>query len=448
MAALLTNTVNPEDHLLERQQSTLAWIKGAPARWKPFVANREQEIQESVFPECWRYCPTKENPADISSRVKELSDAEARWLREVQVKEFGIKPDSAERLREVEPFLDQEGLLRVGGRRRRSTLPPESKPILPHNHPVTELLIKDHHVRQMHAGIYQTLVAIRTRFWIITARNATKKVIRSCLVCRRVDAQPYGLRMGDLPADRVTESPLFIHTGVDFAGPLFICPDVQGRDARENKAYVCIFTCLPTRAVYVELLRGQTTDSFLQGLRRFISGRGRPRVIQSDNFRSYKLADTFIQCLFRDSNWEKLQRKFNEERIQWKFITPRTPWCGGYWERLIRSIKNALRKTIREARETLELTLRKGSSQLLGMTTAASQRHRHILSTVKRWDGRQRKVINVEIPNILKNYNMNMGGIDLKNMLAALYRIEHKSRKWTRRIFFWIISTAMTDAWQ
>ncbi|KRX71588.1 hypothetical protein T06_16281 [Trichinella sp. T6] len=33
-------------------------------------------------------------------------------------------------------------------------------------------------------------------------------------------------------------------------------------------------------------------------------------------------------------------------------------------------------------------------------------------------------------------------------MLAALYRIEHKSRKWTRRIFFWIISTAMTNAWQ
>ncbi|XP_003366863.1 piggyBac transposable element-derived protein 3 [Trichinella spiralis] len=69
-------------------------------------------------------------------------------------------------------------------------------------------------------------------------------------------------------------------------------------------------------------------------------------------------------------------------------------------------------------------------------------------STVKRWDGRQRKVINVQIPNILKNYNMNMGSIDLNNMLAALHRIEHKSRKWIRRIFFWIISTAMTNAWQ
>ncbi|XP_003370609.1 putative integrase core domain protein [Trichinella spiralis] len=246
---------------------------------------------------------------------------------------------------------DQDGLLRVGGRLRRSTLPPESKHpiILPHNHPVTELLIKDHHVRQIHAGVTQTLVAIRTKFWIIRARNAVKKIIRSCPVCRRVDAQPYRLRMGDLPADRVTETQPFIHTGVDFAGPLFIRPDVQGRNVRVNKAYVCIFTCMTTRAVHLELLREQTTDSFLQGLRRFISRRGRPRVIQSDNFRSFKLADAFIQCLLRDNNWEKLQRKINEERIRWKFITPRAPWCGGYWERLIRSIKNALRKTVRGA---------------------------------------------------------------------------------------------------
>ncbi|KRZ74085.1 Adenine phosphoribosyltransferase [Trichinella papuae] len=200
----------------------LAWIKGVPARWKPFVANRVQEIQESASPKCGRYCPTKENPADIPSRgcsldtltnsvlwwhgppwlmqtrdnwpdetsdnrrsptltcraenceslnrqyktlirvtayclrfarncqslanermtgvnlsVKEIWNAEVRWLREVQVKEFGVKSDSAERVKELEPFLDQDGLLRMGGRLRRSSLPPESKHpiILPHNHP-------------------------------------------------------------------------------------------------------------------------------------------------------------------------------------------------------------------------------------------------------------------------------------------------------------------------
>ncbi|KRZ81359.1 hypothetical protein T08_3709, partial [Trichinella sp. T8] len=127
---------------------------------------------------------------------------------------------------------------------------------------------------------------------------------------------------------------------------LFVLPEGQGRNPRVNKAYVCIFTCMTTRAVHLELLREQTTDNFLQGLRRFISRRGRPRVIQSDNFRSFKLADKFIRCLFRDSDWEKLQRKLNEERIRWKFITPRALWCGGYWQRLIQC---EYRKTIRGA---------------------------------------------------------------------------------------------------
>ncbi|KRX59200.1 hypothetical protein T09_12309 [Trichinella sp. T9] len=243
--------------------------------------------------------PASERTTDVNLSVKELWNAETIWLREIQVTEFGTKHNSSERVRVFEPFLDRDGLLRMGGRLRRSTLPPESKHpiILPNNHPVTELLIKDHHVRQMHAGVNQTLVVIRTKFWIIRARNAVKKIIRSCPVCRRVETQPYRLRMSDLPADRVTESPPFSHTGVDFAGPLFVRPEGQGRNARVNKAYVCIFTCMTTRAAFGDLFPAEADPE--------------------------------------DSDWEKLQRKLNEERIRWKFITPRAPWCGGYWERLI-----------------------------------------------------------------------------------------------------------------
>ncbi|XP_003368266.1 His(2)-Cys(2) zinc finger family protein, partial [Trichinella spiralis] len=116
--------------------------------------------------------------------------------------------------------------------------------IVPNNHPATELLIKDYHVMQMHAGVNQTLLAIRTKFWIIRASSAVKKIIRSCPVCRRVETQPHRLRMSDLPTDRVTESPPFSHTGVDFAGPRFIRPDVQRRDVPANKAHTCIFTSM------------------------------------------------------------------------------------------------------------------------------------------------------------------------------------------------------------
>ncbi|KRY47149.1 hypothetical protein T03_706 [Trichinella britovi] len=53
----------------------LAWINGASARWKPFVANQVQEIQESLSPQCWRYCP-----ANIPSRGCSLSTLKNKSL--------------------------------------------------------------------------------------------------------------------------------------------------------------------------------------------------------------------------------------------------------------------------------------------------------------------------------------------------------------------------------
>ncbi|KRZ17822.1 SCAN domain-containing protein 3 [Trichinella zimbabwensis] len=64
-----------------------------------------------------------------------------------------------------------------------------------------------------------------------------------------------------------------------------------------------------------------------------------------------------------------------------------------------------------------------------------------------RWDRKQHKRVMVNVPSIVHNYNMHMGGVDLNNMLSGLYRVSHKSRKWTKIIFFWVIATAATNGW-
>ncbi|KRX50212.1 hypothetical protein T05_7367 [Trichinella murrelli] len=217
---------------------------------------------------------------------------------------------TTERLKEFEPFLDEDGLLRAGGRLRQSTLPPESKhPILlPSHHPVVELLIRNQHIRQLHASVNQTL-----------ARNTVKKVIRPCPICRRINAQPYQ------PVERVEESAPFSHTGVDFAGPLYTRSDTRARNPSTNKTYISVFTCMVTRAVHLEIVREQTASCFLNALRRFISRRGRPRVIQSDNFRSFKLANEFLRRLFQSAEWNKVQSKLNEERTE-RFLNKRLLW--------------------------------------------------------------------------------------------------------------------------
>ena len=85
--------------------------------------------------------------------------------------------------------------------------------------------------------------------------------------------------MADLPIDRVTPGkPPFSFVGVDFFGPILI---KQGRS--ERKRYGCLFTCLSTRAVHIEVAISLETDAFLNALHRFIARRGTPDIIRSDN---------------------------------------------------------------------------------------------------------------------------------------------------------------------
>ncbi|KRX69229.1 PiggyBac transposable element-derived protein 3 [Trichinella sp. T6] len=54
---------------------------------------------------------------------------------------------------------------------------------------------------------------------------------------------------------------------------------------------------------------------------------------------------------------------------------------------------------------------------------------------VKRWNKKQKTLVDLSCPAIVKEYNKYMGGVDLAGMLRALYRIDHRSRKWYRIIF-------------
>ncbi|KRY80352.1 hypothetical protein T4D_11965, partial [Trichinella pseudospiralis] len=114
---------------------------------------------------------------------------------------------------------------------------------------------------------------------------------------------------------------------MDFAGPLL----VRVRRKATSKCYVCLFTCMASRAV-----PQMTSAKVMEALRRFIARQGRPEIIQSDNFRSFKAAASELRQLWRHVNVERVQH-----RIQWNFIPERAPWMGGYWERLVHSIKES-----------------------------------------------------------------------------------------------------------
>ncbi|KRY43229.1 hypothetical protein T03_4617, partial [Trichinella britovi] len=151
--------------------------------------------------------------------------------------------------------------------------------------------------------------------------------------------------MAALSEVRTTLAPAFAHVGMDFAGPLFVKTTRKTTSLR----YVCLITCKVSRAVHLELVSDMSTVGVMQALRRFIARRGRPATIQTDNFRFLQSAASELRRLWRGIDVDQVQNELAGQRIQWHFIPPRAPWMGGYWERLIRTMKESLRKVLGQA---------------------------------------------------------------------------------------------------
>ncbi|GFU79810.1 integrase catalytic domain-containing protein [Trichonephila clavipes] len=103
-----------------------------------------------------------------------------------------------------------------------------------------------------------------------------------------------------------------------------------------------LFTCAVYRAIHLELINSLTSDAFLLALKCLIARRGRPRTIYCDNGTNFRGA-------FNDQskwNWSKIVEETRTPKILWKFISPTAPWWGGWWERLVGTVKDLLKRTL------------------------------------------------------------------------------------------------------
>ena len=122
-------------------------------------------------------------------------------------------------------------------------------------------------------------------------------------------------------------------------------------DCDKCKTYICLFTCQSTRAVHLELTLGLDVQSFLQAFRRFSSRRRLPSTLLSDNARSFKSSSKEVCRVIRS---DEVKRHMTNNRIVWNFIIERAPWWGGFWQRLVKSVKRTLKKVIGRASLTFE----------------------------------------------------------------------------------------------
>ena len=238
-------------------------------------------------------------------------------------------------------FHDDDGILRVKGRLEHSGLKYGQKfPILLRDSHFLHLHIRKCHYDVWHDRVKPTLAKLRLRFWVVRGRQVVKRVIAPCVTCKRHLGK--GLlppQSPSLPEFRVKTDHCFQSTGVDYAGPLLV-KSIYGSSTLMNDAYICLFTCATSRAVHLELVPNIEADTFLRALKRFVNRRGKPSLIIDDNAKYFK-ANSVKSYLLQNG-------------IEHSTILPASPWWGGFYERLVRSVKTPLKKVVGKAKLNYE----------------------------------------------------------------------------------------------
>lgn len=225
--------------------------------------------------------------------AEELHEAKVLWIKQNQI-ELKRKGDYKELKKNLSLREDEEGVIRSYGRYKHANIPFDNKaPImLNRDHRLAEIIVNYCHSKVLHRGVKQTLTELRSKYWITKGRSFVKKILRPCTICKRYNARPFHYpEHSDLPSFRFEGSNPFRTTGVDYLGPLF-CSPVFGEDDSLYKTWVVIYTCASSRAFVLDVVHNGQSQSFINSLSRFISRRGCPSTILSDNGSVFTADDT------------------------------------------------------------------------------------------------------------------------------------------------------------
>lgn len=297
--------------------------------------------------------------------IQEIKEASNFLVRKVQLSEFAdeIKVLSKNvnlnqsKIKNLAPFLDENNVLRVGGRLQKSKLTVDERhpKLLPSNHRLTKLIMCSFHLKHLHVGPQTLLHLVRQEFWPIGGRNLARKIVNECIVCFKNKPISCNQLLGNLPAERVNPSPPFSNCGIDFCGPFLIKYKGQ-RKGIFQKIYAAVFICFATKAIHLELVTDLTSEALIATLKRFFARRGKCSCIFSDNAGNFIGANSELKRLQKlvsnpDNN---LANYLISENINWKFIPPRSPNFGGLWESGVKSFKHHLKRAAGAVKLTFE----------------------------------------------------------------------------------------------
>lgn len=257
--------------------------------------------------------------------------------------------DAKHKFASLAPFIDENGIIRVGGRLKNTYLPFNVKhPILlSSKHNFTKLIFNHKHIQLLHPGPQLLLSSVRQFYWPVGGSILAKQTVRNCVHCFKFNPIPFSCPMSNLPNERIRPTLPFEVTGVDYAGPFSIL-NRKGKGAKLTKCYLAIFVCFCTKAIHCEIVTDLTSNNFLACLKRFVSRRGIPKTIYSDNGTTFRGTNNLLRDLgkFLFQSQASIVDYTSQYNIDWKFIPPYSPNHGGLWEAAVKSCKFHLKRAL------------------------------------------------------------------------------------------------------
>uniref|UniRef100_A0A336LWI0 CSON002273 protein n=1 Tax=Culicoides sonorensis TaxID=179676 RepID=A0A336LWI0_CULSO len=281
---------------------------------------------------------------------QELRKAEAAIVRQTQMLIFkkeihalknSVPVDSRSVLAQLNPYLDDNNLIRSKSRYHYSKhINDDARNliVLPRDHSVTNLIISDYHEKYLHQNKETVINQVRQKYHVPKLRQVLNKIIFKCQFCKNQRARPTPPMMSSLPYARIAAfEPAFKYTGVDYFGPISVT-------VRRNseKRWGCLFTCLTTRAIHIEVAHKLDTDAFILCFRNFMNRRGPVSDIYCDNGKNFVGAEKVLKEALKQINFEHIANHFTSTNLEWHFNPPISPHMGGAWERLVKSVKKTL----------------------------------------------------------------------------------------------------------
>ena len=167
-------------------------------------------------------------------------------------------------------------------------------------------------------------------------------MIKKCFSCRRFEGKGYSYPIAPpLPLSRLNDDYCFKYCAIDYAGPIYL--KGSPGSSSNNKCWIFLCTCSSSRSLYLDLVHDCSASACIRGLQRLFARRGVPNEILTDNGTQFTADETKVFAVSKG--------------IKWRFNVPAAPWWGGLFERMVRSTKPCLKKSMQRSCFTYEETL-------------------------------------------------------------------------------------------